>query len=690
MLNFVRHYNHLVLYTYMSSPNSSTIVHQSADTRQLVAELMWYLAFCRVPDGRLLCVSPNNQHLASNIQFFFEQLSATQTTEITLFNCPSFALLADLSVQKQHFTGVIADYSGASISAKWQNNLEHFFGIQFVNTLPPYLIYFLYNILLLSPNAYLAALLPNTWLNSAVGQQVQQLLLDRFEVVALISSTAEHWHSTQQGVHVLVLREQTNEVLRNQHLSKFVYCNQALSSIVNGIDMAHWVQQIVGCKQSTQNNNYKITCVSQFMLRVNPYRWIQYLTAPNIYWDLLKRGRSKFKPLEQIAQIHEGITTGCNRFFMLHDITEKMLLEEQGLLLSGSLLASIKNVPTDAQTIKALVAKNLRVVQNGWNEKWLIETACLQTLMSIAHTKFLLLTIDTHTLSNTQKRYPHTAQYVVWGEKRNIATRPIVKQRNPWYSIVMPPIPNLYMPKQVLTYANIYQTKYFVDNNYVAISLQNAEQAAKIAQYGQSTIGILMQYTLLMCNTNNNNNNKLAQLNAPLLGNYQIPQQLPNTPNFLLPFGDEEDWQTGKINLNKDTPIDLANINPKRLSYDTEVLRLLGIINPKERRQLLSHLYATTANIIQHQLAKPDSEVTKLPPEDPHAQHLKQLKWQIHEQQIAPQKNFQFVRYLQTLIANITPKPSKQARLLSAYWQLTFGKRYNPRKIWSDEQHQLF
>ena len=118
--------------------------------------------------------------------------------------------------------------------------------------------------------------------------------------------------------------------------------------------------------------------------------------------------------------------------------------------------------------------------------------------------------------------------------------------------------------------------------------------------------------------------------------------------------------------------------------------KLLGIINPKERRQLLSHLYATTANIIQHQLAKPDSEVTKLPPEDPHTQHLKQLKWQIHEQQIAPQKNFQFVRYLQTLIANITPKPSKQARLLSAYWQLTFGKRYNPRKIWSDEQHQLF
>lgn len=70
MLNFARYYNHLVLYKYTSAPNNSTIVHQSADTWQLIAELIWHLAFCWVSDRRLACVSPNNPNLADKVQLF--------------------------------------------------------------------------------------------------------------------------------------------------------------------------------------------------------------------------------------------------------------------------------------------------------------------------------------------------------------------------------------------------------------------------------------------------------------------------------------------------------------------------------------------------------------------------------------------------------------------------------------------
>lgn len=678
----------------MYSTTSPTIEQQWANTQQLIAELMCCLALHRVTEQRVLYVLPNNKILANNIQHISEQL-VSQDTIIQSFNCTSFGLLADLCLQKQIFNSIIADYSGVYIRDKRQKNLEHFFGIKFLDVLPPHLICFLYNIMLLSPNAYLAALMPNTWLNTAVGQQVQHLLLDRFEVVALISTNAEQWHDTQNAVHILVIKEQTNEVLRNQHLTKFVYCTQPLHQFLNSIDIPNWVQQIIRCKKHTQTPPYKITCVSQFMLRLSSYRWIQYLTAANIYWDLLKQGRGKFKTLEHIAQIHEGIATGCDHFFLLHDITNSLLLEEQGLLLSGSLLATIKNAPANATTIKALVANNLRVVQNRWNEKWLIEATCLQTFVSttsLNNTPTFLLAIDTDLyLPAAQKRYPYTTKYVQWGEQKNIATRPIVKQRNPWYQIPLPPTPNLYTTKHLDGYAPIYQTNYFVDNNNVGISLHDPKQAHLIAQYGQSTIGILMQQTLLRYHTNN----KPAQLSAALLADYQVPQQLPNTPPFLQPFSDTNDWINGKIALDE-AAIDLASIDPKRLAYDTEVLSLLGVINPKERRQLLTNLYATTIGFInnnnnnnkltQTHLTNPKSSTDIL------THYLNQLNLQLSKQQIIPQKNAQFVQYLQILIANMTQKPSKQHRLLSAYWRATFGKRYNARqmKIENNNQTDLF
>lgn len=679
----------------MYSTISPTIEQQLANTQRLLAKLMWCLAFHRAGERGILCILPNNKGLANNIQHITEQLAQQDAIEPP-FNCTSFGLLTDLCLQKQTFDSIIADYSGVAIRGNRQKNLEHFFGIKFLDVLPPPLICFLYNIMLLSPNAYLAALMPNTWLNTAVGQQVQHLLLDRFEVVALISSNAEQWHTTQSAVHVLVIKEQTNEVLRNQHLTKFVYCKQALHSFVNDNDIDNWVQQIIRCKKNTLTPDYKITCVSQFMLRLSSHRWIQYLTAANIYWDLLKQGRGKFKALEHIAQTHEGIATGYDHFFVLRDITNSLLLEEQGLLLSGKLLATIKNAPASATTIKALVANNLRVVQNGWNEKWLIETACLQTFVSTTspnNTLPFLLAIDTDlSLPAAQKRYPYTAKYVQWGEQKNIATRPIVKQRNPWYQIPLPTAPNLYMAR-VYSYAPIYQTNYFVDNNCIGITLHNPKQALLIAQYAQSTIGILMQQTLLQCHTGN----KPAQLSAALLANYQIPQQLPNTPPFLQPFNDTDDWVNGKIALDE-AAIDLASIDPKRLAYDTEVLRLLGVINPKERRQLLTNLYATTIGFInnnnnnnKHRLEQTHLKNPKLST-DILTYYLNQLNLQLSNQQVIPQKTIQFAQYLQILIDKMTQKPSKKHRLLSAYWRATFGKRYNARqmKIENNSQGNLF
>lgn len=51
-------------------------------------------------------------------------------------------------------------------------------------------------------------------------------------------------------------------------------------------------------------------------------KWGRYLRAPDLYFDVMKRFGSKFVPLGEIAEIRFGVKTGCDDFFMPHDVTK--------------------------------------------------------------------------------------------------------------------------------------------------------------------------------------------------------------------------------------------------------------------------------------------------------------------------------------------------------------------------------
>jgi hypothetical protein len=54
-------------------------------------------------------------------------------------------------------------------------------------------------------------------------------------------------------------------------------------------------------------------------------KWGRYLRAPDFYFEVMRRFGRHFVPLGEIANIRRGVTSGCDAFFMPHDITREAL-----------------------------------------------------------------------------------------------------------------------------------------------------------------------------------------------------------------------------------------------------------------------------------------------------------------------------------------------------------------------------
>ncbi|MBM4019589.1 MAG: hypothetical protein FJ288_14930, partial [Planctomycetes bacterium] len=54
-------------------------------------------------------------------------------------------------------------------------------------------------------------------------------------------------------------------------------------------------------------------------------KWGRFLRAPDFYFRLMSRYGHRFVRLGEIAEIRRGITSGCDAFFMPHDVTDKVL-----------------------------------------------------------------------------------------------------------------------------------------------------------------------------------------------------------------------------------------------------------------------------------------------------------------------------------------------------------------------------
>jgi len=203
----------------------------------------------------------------------------------------------------------------------------------------------------------------NSWLDVAYGYELQKFFLSKFKIVAICESRCEPWFE-QSAVNTVftILERCDNEEEKKNNLVRFLKVKKPLGELFPEDALtdsqARWLRlerfvdkieelatrwEVLGDKEfkkfarfrkkhmsqpeiiSYEDDEIRIRMISQVDLKEQvdetgqTVKWGQYLRAPDIYFEILKKCADKFVPLDEVADIRFGIKTGVNEFFYLTD-----------------------------------------------------------------------------------------------------------------------------------------------------------------------------------------------------------------------------------------------------------------------------------------------------------------------------------------------------------------------------------
>ena len=236
------------------------------------------------------------------------------------------------------------------------------------------------------------------------------------------SEVERFFPSASVNTTIVILRKQRNEDARNANTVRFIYFKMPLLDVIKenkGIAGVHYA-----ITETEWNINTKFciqNCIPQQKLS-NFTKWGQFLKAPDIYFDILEKGKNQFVPLKNVALIKYGIKTGCNEFFILED---KTIASN-----NNSLIAAINNTE-NISSIKEVKERGLKLMQNGFNELWLIEKEFLEPILTSpkdvnnytiigsqkVNAKFILTNENKKALRTD---FPYLFSYIRHGERLNL------------------------------------------------------------------------------------------------------------------------------------------------------------------------------------------------------------------------------------------------------------------------------
>jgi len=197
----------------------------------------------------------------------------------------------------------------------------------------------------------------NSWLDVAYGTELKKFFLDKFKIVAIVSTWVEPWFEDASVNTVFTILDKcTNKSERMNHNVKFVKLKKSLKDLIPYEDLKmeesqRWLKidalireinyadndfkVLRGTKcintlkgiQSVENDHFRIRMVKQSDLikeleeKEELAKWGKYLRAPDIYFEIIEKAKNKLVPLQNIAvDVRRGYTTGINDFFYLRPI----------------------------------------------------------------------------------------------------------------------------------------------------------------------------------------------------------------------------------------------------------------------------------------------------------------------------------------------------------------------------------
>lgn len=253
------------------------------------------------------------------------------------------------------------------------------------------------------------------WLDTGYGADLQQFLLDHYEITAIIKFDRQTFTDALVGASVVILTKQDDAQQRADNVVKFLRVRQAmdLDDIVATLSTDSAADQMV------DDPNYRLVTRTQQALR-NQNKWNVYFLAPPLYFELV--GHDNIIELQDVAALHRGLTSGANDFYYGRwEDWEDLGLEEYTtpLLKATGQLDRIRFADADADEwgvldIHDLIAEAMEAVTTNFED---IDRATAVKEWLAAHGHETLV------------------EYIEWGEDRGYHDRPTTRARDIWFDL---------------------------------------------------------------------------------------------------------------------------------------------------------------------------------------------------------------------------------------------------------------
>lgn len=202
--------------------------------------------------------------------------------------------------------------------------------------------FFTHSATFLRDRGYLSLLTQAAWVDGEYGIPLRHWMLDHFKIVALIETEAEPWFSDARvATIVAVLQREPDAQRRDNNPVRFVLFREPLPRPAPGEGESSRQQIAIGLRDSILAPNAD-TIESRFRLRIRPQgdlrregedgegeyvgsRWGRYLRTIDALYALQRDRSERFCTLSTLASIARGVTTNCDDFFIVEDITQEAL-----------------------------------------------------------------------------------------------------------------------------------------------------------------------------------------------------------------------------------------------------------------------------------------------------------------------------------------------------------------------------
>ena len=334
-----------------------------------------------------------------------------------------------------------------------------------------YAYFFAHAARLLKPGGYLGFVTSVGWLDTEYGFRLQELFLRNFRIVAVIESQVEKWfEDARVTTAVTILQREPDPAKRVRNPVRFVQLRKPLAEIyTQALDrplsdegeatrqadmdaIRDLIEEIDG-PQAT--DYWRVRVRSQRELwndsiapsaddgdaaaRYAGGKWGQYVRGPDSWFELLERARSRMTPLQELAEISRGFTSGFDRFFCVRDFTQRHLdgtPDPQAFL--------------DRWGISRKETRRIRIVRDGMNVEHLVEMRFLEPeLHSLMEVKRAVVRrgdvgrlVINAPVPRARLRGTHLAAYVAYAEGQGWHTGSTIASRaraRPWYDLGLRP-----------------------------------------------------------------------------------------------------------------------------------------------------------------------------------------------------------------------------------------------------------